>query len=115
MISSQQCAELKLTLLNGRADGSLFLFTPFDPLFLLLALLSGLPHRFETYSDLWEAVAHRSFLSTDASSGETGEGEGAEDIKRLGALACVRKRVEAVCDVQGTFFFCAEQDNEHES
>ncbi|BGP48869.1 hypothetical protein JCM10450v2_004748 [Rhodotorula kratochvilovae] len=87
------------------SDGTLSLFSPFDPVFLAIAYLSLLAPHFQSYADLWDAVAQLQFK---VDSGEEAKKEGedaeeqefAEDIGRLAGLQCVRERVLKVCETQ---------------
>ncbi|GAA5912073.1 hypothetical protein JCM5296_001359 [Sporobolomyces johnsonii] len=89
------------------SDGSVSTFSPFDPVFLVLAYLSVLPSHFVSYSDLWDTIAQHRFAPP--SSGSAGQEEEAEededapfadDLLRLGQLGCVKARLEKVCETQ---------------
>ncbi|BGP00213.1 Ribonuclease H2 subunit B [Rhodotorula toruloides] len=86
------------------SDGSLTLFSPFDPIYLTISYLSSLPSRFQSYSDLWESIAQHRFEVQGMKKEEEGkEDEGAafaEDLGRLDAMEGVKERLKAVCETQ---------------
>ncbi|GAA5938189.1 hypothetical protein JCM1841_002838 [Sporobolomyces salmonicolor] len=90
------------------SDGSVSIFSPFDPVFLVLAYLSVLPSHFVSYSDLWDTIAQHRFTPPSAGPArqEEDEAEGdedapfADDLLRLGQLECVKERLKTVCEVQ---------------
>ncbi|GAA5854086.1 hypothetical protein JCM8547_008220 [Rhodosporidiobolus lusitaniae] len=83
------------------SDGSLTLFTPFDPLFLALSYISQLPSRYLSYEDCWEAIAaHKWEVEGEEKSETEGETPFAENLGRLRRIKCVRERFEKVCESQ---------------
>ncbi|KAI5480417.1 ribonuclease H2, subunit B [Pseudohyphozyma bogoriensis] len=97
------------------SDGSLTVLTPFDPLFLVISLLSHLPAARQTnylsLPDLFDALSTLKYappISSDGGKGkgkeeneeEEEEGEMAEDIVKLGALECVKQRLDKCCEIQ---------------
>ena len=98
---------------RASADGTLTVLTPFDPLFLLIALLAQLPPHFLPIDELFEAAAMRPWelaragakACADEAMEQDGEAEGGtdceEDIVQLGRLGCVRGRLVQVCDATG--------------
>lgn len=103
------------TLLPSRADGSLTLFSPFDPIYLTISYLSSLPSRFQSYSDLWESIAQHRFEVQGMKKEEEGkEDEGAafaEDLGRLDAMEGVKERLKAVCETQGAALFLSQSQS----
>lgn len=89
------------TLTIAALDGSLAMFTPFDPLFLAISYLSTLPPHFTSYADVWESIAQRPFEASGAAAPEDDAGQFVEDLTRFGHLDLVRERFAAVCDSQG--------------
>lgn len=93
------------------ADGSLALFSPFDPVFLAISYLSLLPPHFQAYSDLWESIGQLRFdedgtnkaTKKDAQPACEAENQAdfAEDVARLSRMECVRRRLAEVCETQG--------------
>lgn len=92
-------------------DGTLTILTPFDPLFLLISLLSLLPAHYLSYEDLWESLSTKGIPGPGASTDDAVEEEAekdetmAEDIGKLGELPCVRKRLSSICETLGEHLF----------
>ncbi|GAA5900235.1 hypothetical protein JCM8208_002060 [Rhodotorula glutinis] len=89
------------------SDGSLAIFSPFDPVFLVLAYLSLLAPHFQSYADLWDSVAQLHFrVDGGAEAAKKDEqddeeqGDFAEDLGRLAQLDCVKERLLKVCETQ---------------
>ncbi|GAA6002947.1 hypothetical protein JCM10207_001913 [Rhodosporidiobolus poonsookiae] len=87
------------------SDGSISLFSPFDPVFLAIAYLSALPPHYLTYPDLWETVAQHRFASPLPAGAEKQDGDEedspfADDLVALGQMECVKKRMLEVCETQ---------------
>ncbi|GJN91104.1 hypothetical protein Rhopal_004121-T1 [Rhodotorula paludigena] len=92
------------------SDGSLTLFSPFDPVFLAISYLSLLPPHFQAYSDLWESIGQLRFdghgtnkaTKKDAQPACESENQAdfAEDVARLSRMECVRMRLAEVCETQ---------------
>ncbi|GAA6049720.1 hypothetical protein JCM3770_004426 [Rhodotorula araucariae] len=88
------------------SDGTVSLFSPFDPVFLAIAYLSLLAPHFQSYADLWDAIAQLQFKvdnGEDAQKNGYGaeeEQEFTEDLTRLAEMHCVRERVLKVCEMQ---------------
>ncbi|GAA5947970.1 hypothetical protein JCM3775_001143 [Rhodotorula graminis] len=90
------------------SDGSLAIFSPFDPVFLVLAYLSLLAPHFQSYADLWDSVAQLHFkVDGGGDAAKTGDdesdeqgGDFADDLGRLAQLDCVRERLLKVCETQ---------------
>lgn len=93
-----------------RTDGSLSILTLFDPVFLIIALLSALPPHFLPLDELWDSASQLSFTSPLEKKGkkdDEGEDEDksfGDDIVRFGKLGCVRQRLEKVCETKGALF-----------
>lgn len=93
--------------LPPRTDGSIAMFTPFDPAFFAISYLSTLPPHYQTYADLWDAVSQRAFeplgeLPSSADAGATVD-DFAEDLSRLGQMQALRDRFRCVCELQRAF------------
>ncbi|KAK4053825.1 hypothetical protein OIV83_001481 [Microbotryomycetes sp. JL201] len=85
------------------SDGTLGLLTPFDPLWLVISILSTVPNRFMQQTELWEWAAQRVSIADSSSSSLDAEKElkmTAEDILSFGQLQCVQDRLDEVCDTQ---------------
>ncbi|KWU42449.1 hypothetical protein RHOSPDRAFT_36057 [Rhodotorula sp. JG-1b] len=83
------------------SDGSIAMFTPFDPAFFAISYLSTLPPHYQTYADLWDAVSQRAFEPLgDLSSRAATADEFAEDLSRLGQMQALRERFRCVCELQ---------------
>lgn len=83
---------------SSDTDGSIAMFTPFDPAFFAISYLSTLPPHYQTYADLWDAVSQRAFEPLgDLSSGAATADEFAEDLSRLGQMQALRERFCCVC------------------
>ncbi|GAA5987944.1 hypothetical protein JCM10908_007279 [Rhodotorula pacifica] len=84
------------------SDGSIAMFTPFDPAFFAISYLSSLPPHYQTYADLWDAVSQKPFEPLGEQT--TGASEAAdlfsEDLSRLGQMQAIRQRICAVCEEQ---------------
>ncbi|BGP56040.1 hypothetical protein JCM8202v2_003649 [Rhodotorula sphaerocarpa] len=87
------------------SDGSIALFTPFDPVFFAISYLSALQPVFQSHADLWEAIAQRGFETSPGGGSDDSEGvatdQFAEDLGRLGQMERLRERMAVVCDAQG--------------
>ena len=90
------------------------LLTPFDPVFLLVALLTLLPPHFLPIDEIFDAASQLPFRPTrGAASAQDRDGDDQmgdsredgrdceEDVARLGRLECVRGRLVQVCETTG--------------
>ncbi|GAA6032627.1 hypothetical protein JCM8097_004849 [Rhodosporidiobolus ruineniae] len=86
------------------SDGSISLFSPFDPVFLCIAYLSAVPPHYLSYADIWEGIAQHRFRQPLV--GEVKEGQVEEelvfsdDLAKLGQMECVKQRMMKVCESQ---------------
>ncbi|GAA5863946.1 hypothetical protein JCM3774_004427 [Rhodotorula dairenensis] len=86
------------------SDGTIAMFTPFDPAFFAISYLSSLPPHYQSYADLWDAVSQKVFEpigepATEASAGSAAD-DFADDLTRLGQLEAFKERICAVCELQ---------------
>ncbi|GAA5891678.1 hypothetical protein JCM6882_006164 [Rhodosporidiobolus microsporus] len=87
------------------SDGSISLFSPFDPVFLAISYLTALQPHYLSYADTWDAIASHQFEQprpADGKKAEEGKEEPSfvEDLTRLGQMKCVKERLMKVCETQ---------------
>ncbi|GAA5826564.1 hypothetical protein JCM11251_002431 [Rhodosporidiobolus azoricus] len=85
------------------SDGSISLFSPFDPVFLAISYLSALQPHYRSYADTWDAISSHHFeqpQSTDEKKEGKEEPSFVEDLSRLGQMHCVEQRLLKVCESQ---------------
>ncbi|KAG9017712.1 hypothetical protein FRB90_000197 [Tulasnella sp. 427] len=85
-------------------DGKLVVFTPIDPLFLLLPIMSTIaptnsatPAQFRPLEDIFEDAANK---LSQSSSEQHPEGIASEDVLFFGRLGCVVDAMRRLCDVK---------------
>ena len=95
--------------MRKRVDGKLFILTPFDPMFLLVAILLATQqnhsNRSLPYSDIFED-ASTSYQFAELDKGKKKEDDeetrgAGQDVVTFGNLPCVRRAAERICDVTG--------------
>ncbi|BGP16923.1 hypothetical protein JCM10213_007368 [Rhodosporidiobolus nylandii] len=86
-------------------DGSILIFSPFDPVFLAVAYLSAIQPHFQSYADLWDTISQHHFEQASTAGGESVKTAGqetpfAEDLLKLSQMACMKERLLKVCESQ---------------
>jgi len=87
-------------------DGRLFMFTPIDPVFLLLPILEatvpddGAPAKFRTPDDIFQIAATRLSINDEENVDETEQKKLRDDFTRFSELQCAKDALERVTDSQ---------------